>query len=48
MFNNNQPYLFTLKETAQKLHISVSTLRRLIKSNKIKTIKVGGDQNFKK
>lgn len=42
MSNYNQFELFTLKETASQLHISVSTLRRLVKDNKIKTIKVGG------
>jgi len=42
MINNNQFELFSLKETASKLHISVSTLRRFIKNNQIKIIKVGG------
>jgi excisionase family DNA binding protein len=46
VFNNNQFELFTLKETAHQLHISVSTLRRLIKNNKIRTIKVGGEYEF--
>ncbi len=42
MSNYNQFELFSLKETASQLHVSVSTLRRLIKDNKIKTIKVEG------
>jgi len=44
MINNNQFELFSLKETASKLHISVSTLRRFIKNNQIKIIKVGGGE----
>jgi excisionase family DNA binding protein len=46
MINNNQFELFSLKETASKLHISVSTLRRFIKNNQIKIIKVGGELEF--
>jgi excisionase family DNA binding protein len=48
MINNNQFELFSLKETASQLHISVSTLRRFIKNNQIKIIKVGGELEFQK
>lgn len=42
MVNLNQIEFLTIKETASRLRVSTSTLRRFIKNGKINVIKVGG------
>jgi len=38
---NNDEQLLTLEDVAERLKISVSTVRRWVKSNELRSIKVG-------
>jgi excisionase family DNA binding protein len=48
MTGQNSPQIMTIEETAKYLRIHRSTIYRLIKKNKIPSIKVGGRWRFRK
>lgn len=39
--NTSRPQVARLPDTAHELHVSLSTVRRLVKAGRLKTIKLG-------